>query len=153
MEQTLVIIKPGAVQRGLIGAVISRFEQKGLRLAGMKMIQLTDAILSEHYSHLADKPFFGRIKKSMMATPVVVCCWEGLDCVQVVRSMTGVTNSRNAAPGTIRGDFGMSMQENIIHTSDSVENAKIELARFFDTDEIYDFQPAAQSFLYASDEK
>nr|HPH73323.1 nucleoside-diphosphate kinase [Paludibacteraceae bacterium] len=90
MEQTLVIIKPGAVQRGLIGTVISRFEQKGLRLAGMKMIQLTDAILSEHYSHLADKPFFGRIKKSMMATPVVVCCWEGLDCVQVVRSMTGV---------------------------------------------------------------
>lgn len=153
MERTLVIIKPGAIQRGLIGAIVTRFEQKGLRLAGMKMIQLTDKILSEHYSQLTDKPFFGRIKQSMMASPVVVCCWEGLDCVQVVRNMTGVTNSRNAIPGTIRGDFGMSMQENIIHTSDSVDNAKIELARFFDADEMYDYQQSAQPFLYASDEK
>jgi len=153
MEQTLVIIKPGAVQRALIGEIITRFERKGLRLAGMKMIQLTDEILSEHYSHLVEKPFFGRIKQSMMATPVIVCCLEGIDCVQVVRNMTGVTNSRNANPGTIRGDFGMSMQENIIHTSDSVENAKIELARFFKAEDIFEFTLSAQSFLYASDEK
>lgn len=153
MEQTLVIIKPGAIQRGLIGEIITRFERKGLRLAGMKMIQLNDEILAEHYSHLTDKPFFPRIKQSMMATPVIVCCWEGLDCVQVVRNMTGVTNSRNAVPGTIRGDFGMSMQENIIHTSDSVENAEIELARFFKADEILAYTPAAQQFLYATDEK
>jgi len=111
MEQTLVIIKPGALQRELVGDIINRFERKGLKLAGLKMIQLDDAILAEHYSHLTDKPFFPRIKESMKASPVIVCCWEGLDCVQVVRNMTGVTNSRNATPGTIRGDFGMSMQE------------------------------------------
>src|SRR5574344_1767359 len=115
MEQTLVIIKPGALQRELAGEIISRFERKGLRLAGLKMMQLDDAILAQHYAHLADKPFFPNIANSMKASPVVVCCWSGVDAVQVVRNMTGVTNSRNAAPGTIRGDYGMSMQENIIH--------------------------------------
>src|SRR5574344_2795488 len=153
MEKTLVIIKPGAIQRELVGDIINRFERKGLKLSGLKMIQLDDTILAEHYSHLVDKPFFPRIAASMKASPVIVCCWEGLDCVQVVRNMTGVTNSRNATPGTMRGDFGMSMQENIIHTSDSVENAKIELARFFNSEDIFEFTLSAQSFLYASDEK
>lgn len=153
MEKTLVIIKPGALQRELVGDIINRFERKGLRLAGLKMIQLNDAILAEHYSHLTDKPFFPRIKESMMASPVIVCCWEGLDCVQVVRTMTGVTNSRNATPGTIRGDFGMSMQENIIHTSDSVENGIIELKRFFNSEELFNYTKVGHSFLYATDEK
>lgn len=153
MEQTLVIIKPGAVQRELVGTIIGRFERKGLRLAGLKMIQLDDKILTEHYAHLVDKPFFSTICASMKASPVVVCCWEGVDAVQVVRNMTGVTNSRNAQPGTIRGDFGMSMQENIIHTSDSVENAAIELARFFRPDEIFAFDKAANAFIYSKDEK
>ncbi len=153
MEKTLVIIKPGALQRELVGDIINRFERKGLRLAGLKMIQLNDAILAEHYSHLTDKPFFPRIKESMMASPVIVCCWEGLDCVQVVRTMTGVTNSRNATPGTIRGDFGMSMQENIIHTSDSVENGIIELKRFFKSEELFNYTKVGHSFLYATDEK
>lgn len=153
MEQTLVIIKPGAVQRELIGEIITRFERKGLRLAGMKMIQLDDAILAEHYAHLTDKPFFPTIAASMKASPVIVCCWSGVDAVQVVRNMTGVTNSRNAQPGTIRGDFGMSMQENIIHTSDSVENAAIELARFFRREEIFDYGKATHAFVYSKDEK
>ena len=153
MEKTLVIIKPGALQRELVGDIITRFERKGLRLAGLKMIQLDDAILAEHYSHLTDKPFFPRIKESMMASPVIVCCWEGLDCVQVVRTMTGVTNSRNATPGTIRGDFGMSMQENIIHTSDSVENGVIELKRFFKSEELFNYTKVGHSFVYATDEK
>ncbi|MBP7965649.1 MAG: nucleoside-diphosphate kinase [Paludibacteraceae bacterium] len=153
MEKTLVIIKPGALQRELVGDIINRFERKGLRLTGLKMIQLNDAILAEHYSHLTDKPFFPRIKESMMASPVIVCCWEGLDCVQVVRTMTGVTNSRNATPGTIRGDFGMSMQENIIHTSDSVENGIIELKRFFKSEELFNYTKVGHSFLYATDEK
>ena len=153
MERTLVIIKPGAVQRNLIGEIITRFERKGLQLQGLKMIQLDDRILAEHYAHLIDKPFFPTICNSMKASPVIVCCWAGVDAVQVVRNMTGVTNSRNAQPGTIRGDFGMSMQENIIHTSDSVENAAIELARFFRPEEMFDYPIATQQFIYSITEK
>ncbi len=152
MEKTLVILKPSAVQRALVGEVTARFERKGLRLCGMKMMQLTDGILDEHYAHLASKPFFQRIKDSMMAAPVVCCCYEGVDAVETVRTMTGSTNGRKAAPGTIRGDYGMSFQENIIHTSDSPENAVTELARFFKPEEIFDYKPAAFQFLYANDE-
>lgn len=152
MEKTLVILKPSAMGRGIAGEVITRFTNKGLILAGMKMIQLTDAILDEHYAHLIDRPFFNRIKTSMKAQPVIVMCLAGIDAVQVVRTMTGVTNGRNAAPGTIRGDFSMSGQENIIHTSDSVENAKIELDRFFKPEEIFEYTPTTMSLLYASDE-
>lgn len=152
MEQTLVILKPSAVGRGIMGEVISRFERKGLIIAGMKMIKLNDRVLDEHYAHLLDRPFFPRIKASMMATPVVVMCVKGKDAVQVVRAMTGVTNGRNAAPGTIRGDYSMSCQENIVHASDSVENAKIELDRFFAPEEIFDYTPTGFNYLYASDE-
>ena len=150
MEKTLVILKPSAVQRALVGEVTARFERKGLRLCGMKMMQLTDEILDQHYAHLASKPFFQRIKDSMMAAPVVCCCYEGVDAVETVRTMTGSTNGRKAAPGTIRGDYGMSFQENIIHTSDSPENAVAELARFFKPEEIFDYKPASFQFLYAN---
>lgn len=152
MEKTLVILKPSAVQRQLVGEVTARFERKGLRLCGMKMMQLTDEILNKHYSHLASKPFFQRIKDSMMAAPVVCCCYEGVDAVETVRSMTGSTNGRKAAPGTIRGDYGMSFQENIIHTSDSPENAIVEIYRFFKPEEIFDYKLASMQFLYANDE-
>ena len=152
MEKTLVILKPCAVQRAIVGQVTARFERKGLRLAGMKMMQLNDKILDEHYAHLANKPFFQRIKNSMMAAPVICCCYEGVDAVETVRAMTGSTNARKAAPGTIRGDFGMSFQENIIHTSDSPENAVAELNRFFKPEEIFDYNHAPFQFLYANDE-
>jgi nucleoside-diphosphate kinase len=152
MEKTLVIIKPGAIQRGLIGEVIHRFERKGLQLCGIKMMQLTDDILVEHYAHLVQRPYFKRIKDSMMITPVIVCCWKGLDAVHIVHEMAGKTNGREAAFGTIRGDFSMSVQENIIHTSDSVENAKEELARFFSDIEIFDFDQEGLNYLYANDE-
>ena len=152
MEQTLVILKPSAVERGLMGEVISRFEKKGLIISGMKMIQLTDAVLSEHYSHLVDRPFFPSLKQSMMSSPVVVMCDKGVDAVAVVRAMTGATNARNAAPGTIRGDFSMSGQQNIIHASDSVENAKIELDRFFKAEEIFDYLPVTVKSLYEEGE-
>lgn len=152
MEKTLVILKPSAIQRALIGEVIKRFEQKGLQLSGIKMIQLNDSILDEHYAHLADRPFFKRIKDSMMITPVIVTCWKGKDAVSVVRSMTGSTNGREAVPGTIRGDFSVSMQENIVHTSDSVENAKEELARFFKKDEIFDYPHPLTPFIYSNNE-
>lgn len=152
MEKTLVILKPSCVLRSLIGEVISRFEKKGLRLAGMKMVQLNDAILSEHYAHLQDKPFFQRVKYSMQACPVIVQCWEGIDAAKVVRSLIGVTNGRSAAAGTIRGDFSMSAQENIVHASDSAESAKIELKRFFKDNEIYDYKLSTLANLYARDE-
>lgn len=152
MEQTLVILKPSAVIRGLMGEVISRFEKKGLIIAGMKMVQLDDKILAEHYAHLVERPFFPLLKKSMMASPVVVMCVRGVDAVAVVRAMTGATNSRKAEPGTIRGDYSMSGQQNIVHASDSVENAEIELARFFDKSEIFDFKPVMLEYLYAEDE-
>lgn len=152
MEKTLVIIKPGIVQRGLIGEVIRRFERKGLRLSGMKMTWLDDEILSLHYAHLKEKPFFEQMKQSMYACPVILCCWEGIEAVQVVRSMTGSTNCRSAAPGTIRGDFGMSVQENIIHSSDSIEAAKKEINRFFLPEELYNYPMGLSAYLYADDE-
>lgn len=152
MEKTLVILKPSAVQRAIVGEVTARFERKGLRLCGMKMMQLTDELLNKHYAHLASKPFFQRIKDSMMAAPVVCCCYEGVDAVETVRTMTGSTNGRKAAPGTIRGDYGMSFQENIIHTSDSPESAVAELARFFKADEIFDYKQSTFQYLYANDE-
>ena len=152
MERTLVILKPCTIQRGLIGEIISRFEKKGLRLVGAKMIWLTDEILKEHYAHLLDKPFFGRIKDAMEVCPVIVCCWEGVDAVQVVRTISGPTNGRIAQPGTIRGDYSMSIQENMVHASDSIETAKIELKRFFDPSEIFDYKRLCFSSLYAIDE-
>lgn len=153
MESTLIILKPSAVQRGLIGKVLERFEQKGLLIAGIKMMQLDEPILREHYAHLVDRPFFPSLVRSMSATPVVVAAIKGVDAVAVVRAMVGVTNSRNAAPGTIRGDFGMSGQENIIHASDSVENAIIELKRFFKADELFDYTPVTLGAIYSPDEK
>lgn len=152
MEKTLVILKPSCVQRALIGEVISRFEKKGLRLSGMKMMQLNDNILDIHYAHLKDKPYFQRVKNSMKASPVVVQCWSGKDAAKVVRNIIGITNGRNAAAGTIRGDFSMSFQENIVHASDSAESAELELPRFFADEEIYDYKITTQNFLYADDE-
>ena len=135
-----------------MGEVISRFEKKGLYITGMKMMQLDENILREHYAHLVEKPFFPSLLESMMATPVVVMCVEGKDAVEVVRLMVGATNGRKALPGTIRGDFSMSGQENIVHASDSVENAKIELARFFKAEEILAYKPSDLRFYYAPDE-
>ena len=152
MEKTLVLLKPSAVQRGLVGEVINRFEKRGLKLAGMKMMQLTDEILDEHYAHLREKPFFRMLKDSMMATPVIACCFEGIEAVNVVRAMAGATNGRNALPGTIRGDYCMSNQQNIVHTSDSLENAAIELGRFFRPEEIFEYKASNMNFLYALDE-
>lgn len=152
MERTLIILKPSAVQRGLVGRVLERFESKGLLIEGMKMMQLDEKILREHYAHLVDRPFFPNILKSMTATPVIVAVLAGKDAVSTVRTMVGVTNSRNAAPGTIRGDYGMSGQENIIHASDSVENAEIELNRFFNPGEIFHYRPVTISAIYAPDE-
>lgn len=152
MQKTLVIIKPSAIQRGLVGEVISRFEKKGLQIVGFKMIYLDDEMIEIHYSHLKDKSFFKRIKDSMQVTPVFVLALKGLDAIEVVRKMSGTTNSRKAESGTIRGDYSMSIQENIVHTSDSEENSSIELARFFKEEELFEYTPLLLSHLYANDE-
>lgn len=152
MEKTLVLLKPCTLQRGLVGEVTRRFEQKGLRLAGMKMMWLTDEMLSEHYAHLAAKPFFQRVKDSMRAAPVIACCYEGVDAIAAVRALAGPTNGRLAAPGTIRGDLSMSFQENIVHASDSPETAAVEIARFFRPEEIFDYRQCTFDYLYANDE-
>lgn len=153
MQTTLVIVKPSGVQRGLIGRILSRFEQKGLIIAGMKMARLDEAVLREHYAHLVDRPFFPSLLRSMMASPVVLLAVRGIDAVEVVRAMIGTTNSRKALPGTIRGDFGMSGQENIIHASDSPENAEIEVNRFFRPEEVFDYSPVTLPAIYAPGEK
>lgn len=153
MEQTFIILKPSTIQRGLIGQVIDRFQKKGLIVAGIKMMQLNEDILREHYAHLVDRPFFPSLVRSMMATPVIVMCLRGKDAVAVVRAMTGATNCRKAEPGTIRGDFGMSGQENIVHASDSPENAVIEINRFFKPEEIFSYQLPTVASIYAPDER
>lgn len=152
MEQTLVIIKPSAIERGLVGEVITRIQRKGLIITGMKMMQLDEAILREHYAHLVDRPFFPSIVQSMTASPVICMVIKGVDAVAVFRKMTGATNGRKAEPGTLRGDFCMSGQANIVHASDSVENAEIEIARFFKPEEVLDYTPANMAFRYADDE-
>lgn len=152
MEKTLIILKPSAVLRGLVGEVIKRFEQKGLVLVGCKMVQLDDSILDVHYAHLKEKPFFGQLKESMQASPVIVQCWQGIDSVRVVRSLIGKTNGREAQPGTVRGDFSVSAQENIVHASDSAQSAEIELKRFFKNNEIFKYKPIIFANLYGNDE-
>ena len=153
MEKTLIILKPSCIQRALAGKVIDRFQQKGLTIAGIKMMQLDEKILREHYAHLVDRPFFPSLVRSMSATPVIVMCLEGKDAVSVVRAMTGATNSRLAAPGTIRGDFGMSGQENIIHASDTPENAVTEVNRFFSPSEVFEYSPITLAAIYSPDER
>jgi len=153
VERTLILIKPDAVARGLAGEILGRFEQKGLKIAGMKMMQLDDAILTEHYSHLADKPFFPTITEFMSRLPVIALCLEGKEAVEVCRRLCGVTNSREAAPGTIRGDLGLSVQANLVHASDGPETAAAEVARFFKDHELFEYQAPMLDFQYARDER
>lgn len=117
----------------------------------MKMVQLTDEVLSEHYAHLSSKPFFQRVKDAMMVCPVIVCCFEGVDAVQVVRTLTVLLTDVWRLL-TIRGDYSMSFQENIVHASDSPETAEVELKRFFKPDEIFEYKQAVFGSLYANDE-
>lgn len=153
MERTLLLIKPDAIQRGLVGKVISYLENKGLTLVGNKMMQMDDKLLKEHYAHLADKPFFAGIKNFMKSTPIIVQCWEGKEAVKIIRNICGVTNSREAAPGTIRGDLGMSIQSNLVHSSDSLETALKEVPRFFKKDELFNYDKKNYDYIYAADER
>jgi nucleoside-diphosphate kinase len=135
--QTLIILKPDCLAQGHAGEVVARFEKAGFELIGAKMLQLTPALLRAHYAHVADKPFYPEIEKFMSSRPVVVIALRGDNIVARVRDLLGPTDSRKAAKGTIRGDFGTEMMKNVVHASDSDANAKIELDRFFRADELF----------------
>lgn len=152
VEQTLVLIKPDALQRGLIGEITKRLENKGLKLIGLKMIRLDDPMLDDHYAHHKDKPFFDDLKNFMKSSPVIAQVWEGVECVAAVRLISGVTKSREATAGTIRGDLAMSMSNNVIHCSDSLKAAKVEVSRFFKEDELHDYDKTEYGHVYALDE-
>lgn len=153
MERSVVIVKPDGVQRGLIGEIIHRFERKGLKLVGLKMIALDDALLDEWYAHHKDKSFFPDLKEFMKSYPVVSMLWEGVDAVVTIRKMTGVTKAREAEAGTIRGDFGMSQQYNLIHASENAEVAKKEEKLMFDQNEIFAWEKTDQSHIYLPEER
>jgi len=152
-EKTLVLVKPDGVQRGLVGEIISRFERKGLKVAGLKMMRLDEAILREHYAHIADKPFFPGVSKFMSSSPVVAICVEGLEVVKAVRILCGITKAREADAGSIRGDFAMSVACNVVHASDSIETAKKEVPRFFKVDELHVYDKSEYVHVYVDDER
>jgi len=137
MQKTFIIFKPDCMEKHLVGTVLQRFENAGFQVIACKMMRLTPAILREHYAHVADKPFYPEIEKFMSSRPVIAMVLAGDHIVQKVRDLLGPTDSRKAAKGTIRGDFGTEMMKNVVHASDTVENGKLEIARFFKPDEIF----------------
>ena len=148
-EQSLIILKPDCLQRNLLGEIIHRFERKGLKVIGLKMIRLEDVILEEHYGHLKDKPFFGDIKKFMKSSPVVVLALAGVNAISAIRVVVGPTKGYEATAGTIRGDFSMSGQSNIVHASDSGESAEAEIKRFFKKEELFHYPKIDTAFIYS----
>lgn len=152
MEKTVLLVKPDGVQRGLIGEIIHRFERKGLKLASIKMIALSDALLDEWYAHHKDKPFFPGLKSYMKSYPIVAMLWEGAEAVSTVRKMIGVTKARDAAPGTVRGDFAMSQQYNLVHASEDAEIAEREINIMFSESEIFEWDKKDQVHVYLEEE-
>lgn len=150
-EKTLIILKPDAVHRGLMGEVIGRLERKGLKIVGMKMVQLEDALLEAHYAHIKDKPFFSGIKNYMKSAPVVVVVLSGINAVSATRIIVGPTKGYDAAAGTIRGDLSLSTQSNIVHASENVEASVIEVSRFFREEELFDYKRNDFGFINAEE--
>jgi nucleoside-diphosphate kinase len=148
-EQTLIIIKPDAIHRGLLGQIMNRFERKGLVIVGMKMIQASDELLDEHYAHHADKAFFAELKNFMQDAPVVVVALSGINAITATRLIVGSTAGHEAEAGSIRGDFAMSVQSNLVHASDSPETAKEEIDRFFPEADLYDYERNDFSVVYS----
>jgi nucleoside-diphosphate kinase len=139
MQRTLILLKPDAIHRRLIGTVVRRFEQKGLRIAGMKLVQPDRRLAETHYAVHKGKPFYDSLLQFLTSGPVVALCLEGREAVAVARKMMGETDGAKAPPGTIRGDFGITVQNNLVHGSDSVENAKTEIDLWFRPTELLDY--------------
>lgn len=153
MQRTAVLVKPDGLQRGLIGEIVSRFERKGLKLVGIKMVHMTDDMLSDWYAEHKEKSFFNDLKSFMGQMPIVAMCWEGIDAVKVVRKLVGTTLGREAEAGSIRGDFGMSQQFNLIHASAKEDDAKREVQIVFNHSELFNYQSALDNVVYADYEK
>ena len=153
MERTLVIIKPDCMNRSLAGEIIKRFESKGLKIAGIKMEHLKPEKLEVHYAHHKDKKFYRELVEYMSAIPSILIVLEGNDAVRVVRNMVGATLGRDAQPGTIRGDYSMSNQCNLVHASENVEIAEKEIKVFFGNTEIFSYDKMDLDWIYSSTEK
>ena len=153
IEKAVVLVKPDWLQRGLVGEIIGRFEKKGLKLTALKMTYLSDEVLEQWYAHHKDKPFFPKLKGFMQQTPVVAMLWEGLECIDAVRKLTGITKARAAEAGSIRGDLAMSHQLNLIHASDSPENGEKERDLVFDASEVFEYQKDIELFVYSEEER
>uniref|UniRef100_A0A6V2P0J3 Nucleoside diphosphate kinase n=1 Tax=Ditylum brightwellii TaxID=49249 RepID=A0A6V2P0J3_9STRA len=147
-ERTYIMIKPDGVQRGIVGNIVSRFEQKGYKLVAMKTKQATKELLDAHYKDLVEKPFFAGLRDYMMSGPVVCMIWEGKEAVSTGRKMLGATNPLESAPGTIRGDFCVEVGRNICHGSDSVDNAKKEIGLWFSEDELISWEDHSKDWVY-----
>lgn len=153
MQRTVVLIKPDGFQRGLVGEIISRFEKKGLKIVGLKMMTLNDEILDQWYAHHSDKSFFSDLKKFMTWTPIVAMLLEGQEAISAVRKITGVTAGFEAEAGSIRGDLASSGQQNLIHASDSVEGAEKETKLIFEDGEVFKYESAAEALIYSQEER
>lgn len=153
MEKTLIIAKPDAVQRGLIGEIISRLERKGLKLVGIKMASLDEAKLRSHYAEHVEKDFYAGLEEFMKSSPVVLMAWEGYQCVESVRNIVGATNPRQAAPGSIRGDLAIGTGRNLIHASDSKASGQAEVANFFEAGELYGYDKSEYVHIYEDFER
>ena len=152
MERTLVLLKPDCVQRKLAGEVISRFENKGLNIIAMKMLQVTPELSKQHYHEHVEKPFYPGLESFISASPIVALVLEGLEAIGIVREMLGATSGLKAAPGTIRGDFSSSRQMNLVHASDGPEAAAREIALYFDSQQLFPYEPTLTPFMRAGDE-
>ena len=145
LETTLILFKPDAVEKSLVGEALKRFESGGHLIRGIKMMQLTPELLAEHYAHITDRPFYPRLVQFMTSTPVIALALEGDDIISEVRDKLGATDSSNAEEGSIRREFGINSMFNICHASDSPESAEVELKRFFKSEELFSFQ--AEDYL------
>ena len=148
MERTLIIIKPDAVQRGLIGEITTRFERRGLRIAALKLIQIDEALARRHYAVHEGKPFYEPLIRYITSSPVVVMVLEGNDAIEIVRRTMGATNPAEAAPGTIRADFGLEIGRNLVHGSDGPETAAFEVPLFFTEDEILSYERDTDRWIF-----
>ncbi len=147
MQQTLILLKPDCLHRRLVGTIIRRFEQKGLRLAGMKLVQASRELATQHYAVHEGKPFYESLLQFLASGPTVAMVWEGREAVQVARTLMGPTDGTKAPPATIRGDFALSVQNNLIHGSDSPENARAEIGLWFKPEELVSYEPTDQSWV------
>jgi nucleoside-diphosphate kinase len=147
MEKSLIILKPDAVQRGLIGPILTRLEQRGLKFSGLKLMQISQELANKHYSVHQGKPFYNSLVEYITASPVVVLAVQGNDVIKIVRSTVGATKPAEASPGTIRGDFGLEIGRNLIHASDSPENGETEVNLFFQPSELLNWERNTDAWI------